>query len=131
MKKVKKVKNTVPWTYVIQDLKDSEFYIRSMKSWSHDYDTEIYSMHNEGKFVVTKILEFIKTLENKIYIYMVSISKNAYIVKLNDIDNKYNNTCHKKIKIKSIDIKSGTHFNFVVGNKFKDPKSDVGDHVRI
>ena len=55
-------------------------------------------MHNEGKSVITEILEFIKTLGNKINIYIASISKNVYIDKLNDIDIKYNNTCHRTIK---------------------------------
>ena len=40
---------------------------------------EIYSIHNEGKSVVTE--RFIRTLMNKIYKYMISISKNIYIDK--------------------------------------------------
>ena len=31
----------------------------------------------------------------------------------------------------SIDIKSSTYFNFLLENKYKDPKFDVGNHVRI
>ena len=45
----------------------------------------------------------------KIYMnkkYMTSISKNAYIDKLDDIVNKYNNTYHNTIKMKPIDVKS-------------------------
>ena len=52
----------------------------------------MYSTHNEGKSVVAE--RFIRTLKNKIYKYMTSISKNDYIDKLDDIVNKYNNTCH-------------------------------------
>ena len=37
---------------------------------------------------------------------MTSISKNAYINKLDDIVNKYNNTYHRPIKIKPVDVKS-------------------------
>ena len=88
-------------------------------------------MHNEENSVITEILEFIKTLGNKINIYIVSISKNVYIDKLNNIDIKYNNTCHRTIKMMSIDIKSSTYFNFLLENKYKDPKFDVGNHVRI
>ena len=40
---------------------------------------------------------FIRTLQNKICKYMISISKNVYIDKLNDIVNKYNNTYQSKI----------------------------------
>ena len=48
-----------------------------MKSWLQDNDIEMYSTHNDGKFVVTK--RFIRILKNKIYKYMTSISKNVYI----------------------------------------------------
>ena len=50
----------------------------------------MYSMHNERKSVFAE--RFIRTLKNKIYKYMTSISKNLYIDKLDDIVNKYNNT---------------------------------------
>ena len=39
----------------------------------------MYSIHNEGKSVIAE--RFIKTLKNKIYKYMASISKNVYIDK--------------------------------------------------
>ena len=32
--------------------KGSEFYNRSMKSWLQDKNIEMYSTHNEGKYVV-------------------------------------------------------------------------------
>ena len=50
----------------------------------------MYSKHNKGKPVVAERL--IRTLKNKIYKYMFSVSENVYIDKLNDIVNKYNNT---------------------------------------
>ena len=50
----------------------------------------MYSIHNEEKSVVAE--RFIRTLKNKIYKCMTSISKNAYINKLDDIVNEYNNT---------------------------------------
>ena len=51
--------------------------------------TEMYSTHIKGKSVVAE--RFLKTLKNKIYKYMTSISKNIFINKLDDIVNKYNN----------------------------------------
>ena len=48
----------------------------------------MHSPHNEGKSVVAET--FIRTLKNKIYKYVTSIPKNMYIVKLDDIVNKYN-----------------------------------------
>ena len=62
----------------------------------------MYSTHNEGKFVVAE--RFIRTLESKIYIYMISISKIVDIDKLDDIVNEHNNTYHRTIKIKPIDV---------------------------
>ena len=47
---------------------------------------EMYSTHNEGKSVIAK--RFIRTLKNKIYKYMTSISKNMYIDKFDDTINK-------------------------------------------
>ena len=42
----------------------------------------MYSTHNEGKSVNTE--RFIRTLKNKIYKYMTSVSKNVHINKLDD-----------------------------------------------
>ena len=39
---------------------------------------------------------------------MTSIPQNVYIDKLNDIINECNNTCHRKVKIKPIDVKDNT-----------------------
>ena len=69
--------------------KGSEFYNSSFKTWFKDDDTEMYSIHNEGKSVIAE--RFIKTLKNKIYKYMISISKNVYIDQLDDIVDEYNN----------------------------------------
>ena len=49
----------------------------------------MYSTCYEEKCAVAE--RFIRTLKNKIYKYMTSISKNVYIDKLADIVNKYNN----------------------------------------
>ena len=77
-----------------------------MKSCLERSAIEMHSTHNEIKFVVAE--RFIRTLNNKIYIYMTSISKNVYIDKLDDIVNKYNNTYHSTIKMKPVDVKSNT-----------------------
>ena len=89
----------------------------------------MYSTHNEGKSVVAE--RFIRTLKNKIYKYMTSISKNVYIDKLDDIINEYNNTYHTTIKMKSIDIKNNTYISFDKEFNDKGRKFIVGDHVRI
>ena len=69
----------------------------------------MYSTHNERKSVVAEI--FIRTLKNKIYKYMTSISKNMYIDNLDDIVNKYNNIYYSAIKMKLVDVKSNTFIN--------------------
>ena len=58
----------------------SKFYSNSFKKWLQDNDIAMCSTHNEKKSVVAK--RFIRTLKNKIYKYMNSISKNVYIDKL-------------------------------------------------
>ena len=87
------------------------------------------SIHNEGKSVVAE--RFIRTLKNKIYKYMTSISKNVYIDKLDDTVDEYNDTYHRTIKMKPIDVKDNTYVDFKKAVNDKDPKFKVGDHVRI
>ena len=73
----------------------------------------------------------IRTLKNKIYKYMTSISKNVYIGKLDDIVRKYNNTYHTSIKMKPVNIKDYTYIDFKKEVNDKDLKFQIGDHVRI
>ena len=68
-----------------------------MKSWLQDNNIAMYSTHNEGKSVVAE--RFIRTIKNKIYKYMTSISKNVHIDKLDDIVDEYNNTYNRTIKM--------------------------------
>ena len=89
----------------------------------------MYSTHNEWKSVVAE--RFIRTLKSKVYKYMTSISKNVYIDKLNDTANEYNNIYHRTIKMKPVDVKSGNYIEHNVTSNDKDPKFQVGDHVRI
>ena len=49
-----------------------------MKSWIEKYNIEMYSMHNEGKSIIAET--FIKTLKNKMYEYMTSISKMCVLI---------------------------------------------------
>ena len=70
----------------------------------------MYSIHNEGKSVVPE--RFIRTLKNKIWKCITSVSKNAYIDKLDDIVNKYNDTYHSTVKMKSADVKPRIYIDF-------------------
>ena len=87
--------------------KGSEFYNASFKKWLQVNDIVMYSIHNEGKSVVTE--RFIRTLKTKIYKHMTSISKNMYVDKLDDIVDECNNTYHTTIKMKPINVKDNTY----------------------
>ena len=86
------------------------FTIILFKKWLKDNDIEIYSIHNEGKSVIAE--RFIRTLTNKIYKYMTSVSKNVHIDKLDDIVDGYNNKYHRTIKMKLVDVEDNTYIDF-------------------
>ena len=87
--------------------KGSEFYNSHFKKWFKDNNIEMYSTHNEEKSVIAK--RFIRTLKNKIYKYMTSVSKNVYIDKLDVIVDEYNKTKHRTIKMKPFDVKDNIY----------------------
>ena len=51
--------------------------------------------------------------------------------KLDNIVNECNNTYHRKIKMRPVDVKDNTYINFGKEVNDKDPKVKVSDHVRI
>ena len=107
----------------------SEFYNKSFKHFLKINNIEIYSTFNEGKSVVAE--KFITTLKNKIFKHMTAISKNVYFDVLDDIVNKYNNTAHRTIKMKPINVTDDSFVKYNEKSNKKDPKFKVGDHVRI
>ena len=110
----------------------SEFYNNSFRDFLKMNNIEMYSTFNEGKSVVAE--RFIKTLKNKIFKPMTAISKNIYFDVLDDIVNKYNNTVHRTIKMKPIDVTSDSFADTMkiqIKKKKKNDKFKVGDHVRI
>ena len=62
---------------------------------------------------------------------MTSVSIYVYIDKLDDMVNKYNNTYHSTIEMKSVDVKSSTYIDFGIENNNKNSKFKVGDHEKI
>ena len=89
----------------------------------------MYSTYNEGKSAVAE--RFIRTLKNKIYKHMTTISKNVYIDVLNEIINRYNNTVHKTIKMKPTDVTGDSYVECNEDSNKKGPKFKVNDHVRL
>ena len=77
----------------------------------------MYSTHNEEKSIVAE--RFTRTLKNKIYKFMTSISKNVYFEKLHDIIDKFNNMYHSTMKMKSTDVKSSTYIDLNVEKMMK------------
>ena len=90
---------------------------------------EMYSTYNEGKSVVAE--RFIRTLKNKIFKHMTAISKNVYFDVLDDIVNKYNNTVHRTIKMKPIDVTSDSYAEYNEDSNVTKPKFKVHNRVRI
>ena len=62
---------------------------------------------------------------------MNSVSKNVCIDKSDDIVNKYNNTYHRTIKMKPVDVKSNTYINLSKEINDENSKFKFGDIVRI
>ena len=80
----------------------SECYNQSFKDFLKINNIEMYSIYNEGKSVAAE--RFIRTLKSKIFKHMTVISKIVYFDVLHDIIDKYNNTVHRTIKMKPIDV---------------------------
>ena len=102
--------------------KGSEFCNNSFKKCLQNNGITMYSVVAE---------RFIRTLKNKIYKCMTSVSKNVYNNKLDDIVNEYNNTYHRTIKMKPTGVKDNTYININKEVNDKNPKFKVGDHVTI
>ena len=77
----------------------------------------MFLTYNEGKSVVAE--RFIRTL------------RNVYFDVLDAIVNKYNNTVHRAIKMKPIDVTSDSYAEYNKDCNEKDPKFGAGDLVRI
>ena len=96
------------------------------------YAWVVPSKDKKGISIVNAFAErFIRTLKATIYKYMTAISRNVYIDKLDDIVNEYNNTYHRAIKMKPVDVKDNTYTDFEKEVNNKDPQFKIGDHVRI
>ena len=94
----------------------------------------MYSIYNEGKSVVAE--RFIRTLKTKTHKYMTSISKNMYSDQLVDIVKEYNNTYHRTIKMKTIDVNDNIYiyiyiYRFLKKLMIKITKFKVDNYVRI
>ena len=107
----------------------SEFYNNSFKDFLKINNIEMYSSYNEGKSVAAE--RFIRTLKNKIFKHMTVISKTVNFDVLDDIVDKCNNTVHKTIKMKPIEVTDDSYAEYNEDFNKEYAKFKVGDHVRI
>ena len=70
-------------------------------------------------------------MKNKIFKDITAVSKNVSIDVLDDIVDKYNNTVHRTIKMKPIDVTSDSYAEYNEDSNVTKPKFKVGDHVKI
>ena len=105
-----------------------EFYNKIFTRFLRVNIIERYSTYNEGKSVVAE--RFIRTLKNNICKHMTAVSKNVYFV-LDNIANEYNNTVHRTMKIKPIDVTSDSYAEYNEDSNVRKPQFKVGDRVRI
>ena len=83
----------------------------------------MYSTFNEEKSVIAE--RVLRTLKNRLFKHMTVVSKNVYSDVLDDIVNKYNNTVHRIIKMKPIDITSDFYAEYNEDSNEKDSKCKV------
>ena len=62
---------------------------------------------------------------------MTAVSKDVCFDVLDDIFNEYNNTVHRTIKTKPIDVTSDYYAEYSEDSNKKDHKFKAGDRVRI
>ena len=107
----------------------SEFCSNTFKLFLKLNNIEMYSTYNERKSAVAE--RFMRTLKNKSFKHMAVISKNVCFDVLDDIVNKYNNTVHKTIKMKPIDVTGNSYGEYNENPNKKDLKFKVGDHLEF
>ena len=95
----------------------SKLYNNLLKRLLKINNVGMFLTYNEGKSVVAE--RFIRT------------SRNVYFDVLDAIVNKYNNTVHRAIKMKPIDVTSDSYAEYNKDCNEKDPKFGACDLVRI
>ena len=80
----------------------------------------MYFTYNEEKSVVAE--RFIRTLKTKIFKHVTAVSKNVCFDVLGNIVDKYNNTVHRTIKMKSIDVTGDCYAEYNEDYNKRDPK---------
>ena len=113
----------------IRVFKGGEFYNNLFMRFLKVNNIQLYLTYNAGKSVAAE--RFIRRLKNKIFKHMTVISKSVYSDVLDNIVNKYNNTVHRTIKMKPVDVTSHSYAEYNEDSNEKTPKFKAGNRVRI
>ena len=103
--------------------RDSGLDNKSLKLWLRDDGIEFYSTHNKEKFVVAE--RCIRTLKNKMYKHTTTVSKDAYINKLNEIVDKSSSIYQGTIKMNPANVQLGKYNEYDIEHSDKDLKFKV------
>jgi hypothetical protein len=110
----------------------TEFYNQDMKKLLDKYNINIYSTYGEHKAAM--IERFNKTLKSKMYKRFTLNGNRKWINILDDLINIYNNTIHRSINDKPINIFNNENIiknNMVDNRKKTKPIFKINDRVRI
>ena len=91
---------------------------------------EMSSTNNEEKNLLL-LKDLLETERIKFINILLQCQKHVYIDKLDDIVTKYNNTYHRTIKKKPVDVNSSRYIYFNKENSKEAPKFKIGCNVRI
>ena len=86
----------------------------------------MYSTYNEGKSE-----RVIRTLKDKVFKHITAVLKNIYFDMLDDFLNKWNNTVHRTIKMKPIDVISDSYAEYNENSNEKYLKCKTGDQIML
>ena len=91
---------------------------------------EMYSTYNEGKSVAAG--RFIRSLKKKRLLSTWQLFFFCFFFDVSDnIVNKHNNTVHRSIKMKPVNVTSDSYAEYNGDSNVTRPKFKVCDHVRI
>ena len=119
----------------LQTDKGSEFINKKTQAMLKKYKIKFFTTNSEMKAAIVE--RWNRTLKSRMYKYLTSKSTNRYIDVLQNLVNGYNNTVHRSIKMRPINVKE-EHQSFIRQNLYSKNQNEVrnykyfiGDLVRI
>ena len=115
-----------------------EFYNKAMTAWLKDENIVRYSTHGEHKSAIAE--QFNRTLKERMWHHFTAENTRNWIVVLDELLSKYNNSYHNTIKMRPIDaskkVRSSEVWNNIADTsafmkRKKKGTFKVGDTVRI